>query len=390
MNRTTEVNPIKIVQYILLFLLMPLLLSYSQEKGRHTPFNLSLIYPISINRTPYDNVDINIGLIGSRFGNLTGFSFNSVYSILEKDLKGFQVNGLYAETRGNLLGLQLTGGVNVVKGNSIGAMIALIGNMSFGDFKGFQIAGLGNTNFENFSGLQISGALNVAGSNVNTLQLTGLGNIAAGNLKGAQVSAFFNILGNQNRGLQISTLNLAREVRGLQLGVFNVARNNTGVQLGLFNFVMKKQRGTTLGLFYIYEKTRINLLASAGNFAYGSAGARFKTNNIYTMLSLGAPVVHSSTTKSIMAEFRAGYSFPTKHFNINGDAGYSHIVNELDQVEGKPSRNQFAFVFRTGLERKISKIIGLFINSGYILLADSYEDPKFNGKFLIEGGVVLF
>ena len=131
------------------------------------------------------------------------------------------------------------------------------------------------------------------------------------------------------------------------------------------------------------------MLLSAGNLSYAAFGARFRTNNIYSMLEIGGPVVSSSTSKSVLVSYRAGYTFKLKHFDINTDLGYSHISNEKNQVSGKKSDHQFAITLRAGLEKNVYKKLGVFVNGGYTFLADSYYSPHFTNKFIIEGGVVL-
>jgi hypothetical protein len=44
---------------------------------------------------------------------------------------------------------------------------------------------------------------------------------------------------------------------------------------------------------------------------------------------------------------------------------------------------------RLGLEKNIFNKLGLFINTGYMRLGDSYDSPTFKDKFIIEGGIVV-
>lgn len=376
----------KVVLSVCVFLLAASML---QAQGKNVPFNLSLVYPVSINRSLKDNVGFNLGIIGSRFNKLNGGSINGAFSILESDLNGLQINGLYAETRGKLNGMQVTGAANVLTSGGRGFLLGGLANLSFDDFQGLQIAGISNVNFENLNGVQIAGVYNSNGKNVSLLQTAVAGNVTGQYNYGAQISALFNVAGVGNTGLQISSINIARTQKGLQIGLVNAVTDNHGLQIGIFNAIGKKQKGTTLGLFYIFKDTKINLLLSAGNLSYATFGARFKNNNIYTMFELGAPVVSSNTNKSVLVSYRAGYSFKFKHFDLNTDLGYSHITNEVDQVPNKKSNNQFAITLRTGVEKNIYKKIGVFVNGGYTFFADSYYSPHFTNKFIIEGGVVL-
>ncbi len=358
-------------------------------QGKHIPFNLSLVYPVSINRSVNDNVDFNLGIIGSRFKNLNGASINGMYSVLDGSVNGIQLNGLYAETRGKLNGLQITGGANVVTDGGTGAMIGGLANLTFDNFQGLQFAGISNVAFENVKGIQIAGLYNSTGKSVNILQLAVAGNTAGRFMNGAQIAGLFNVAGNSNTGLQLSSLNIVRYQKGVQAGLINAAIDNYGLQIGIANAVSEKQKGTSLGLFYIYNNTKINILLSAGNLSYATFSARFKTNNIYSMFDIGGPVVSSSTSKSILVSYRVGYSFRFSQFDFNTDLGYSHISNEEDQVPGKRSNNQFAITLRTGIEKNIYKKIGIFVNGGYTFFADSYTSPHFTNKFIIEGGIVL-
>ncbi|MCI0473451.1 MAG: hypothetical protein L0Y76_07700, partial [Ignavibacteria bacterium] len=246
-----------------------------------------------------------------------------------------------------------------------------------------------NLSLENVEGVQIAGAYSLAGKDINILQLSGAGNIAGGKMKGVQLSAFFNIAAIENRGVQASLINFTGKQKGLQLGLFNIGDENTGFQIGVFNMVTKKQKGTTLGLFYVYPETKVQLMLTTGNVSYFMIGGRFKTNNIYTMLNLGGPVVHSNTTRSISSDFRVGYSFKFKFFDFNTDIGYTHFNHNEDQVENKNSQQQFGVILRWGFEKEIMKKLGIFLNTGYGFFADSYYSPNFGNKFLIEGGLVV-
>ncbi|MFA7359988.1 MAG: hypothetical protein WC139_03025 [Candidatus Kapaibacterium sp.] len=358
-------------------------------QGKYVPFNLSLVYPVSINRSIKDDVGFNLGIIGSRFNKLNGASINGMYSILESDLNGFQVNGLYAETRGKLRGFQVSGGANVLTNGGRGLLFGGLANLSFDDFQGLQFAGIANVNFENLNGVQLAGIYNSNGKDISLLQSALAANVTGKKLYGAQLAFLFNVAGYSNHGLQLSSLNITKSQKGVQIGLVNAVNDNYGLQIGIINAVTKKQKGTTLGLVYIYNNTKTNILLSAGNLSYATFGARFRTNNIYTMFDMGGPVVSSSTTKSFLVSYRAGYTFKLKHFDINTDLGYSHISNENDQVPNKKSSHQFAVTFRTGLEKNVYKKLGVFINGGYTFLADSYYSPHFTNKFIIEGGVVL-
>ncbi len=375
-------------------LLLPVLLAlafssdlYAQEKNM--PFNLSVIYPVSLNSSKSDNVNFNIGIAGSSINSLNGFGVNGVYSVLGGDLNGVQINGLYAETRNRLNGLQISGAVNALTEGGTGAMIAGIGNLSFNEFEGVQLAGISNLNFENIKGMQIGGIFNMAGKDLNLLQLSLAGNVTGGNMKGLQISALFNLSGAANRGLQISSINLTKEQRGMQFGFINACDDNNGLQLGIVNITGKKQNGAVIGLMNAFEDSRIQLLVAGGNVAYGMVGVRFRTNSIYTAMQLGIPVVHSNTTKSIMFNYHAGYSFNLKYMYLNADAGFSHFSHESNQVEGKPSKNQFGISLRAGLEKQIISKLGIFLNAGILFLADSYTSPEFSNKFILEGGFTL-
>jgi hypothetical protein len=379
----------KFYRIILLLFVFSILYSAGYTQGKHVPVNLSLVYPISINKSVNDEVDFNFGLIGSKFGSLNGFSINGIYSILEKDINGIQINGIYAETRNKLNGIQLTGLANDVTKGGSGAVIGGLANMVFGDFKGLQLAGITNISLESVKGVQLAGGYNLAGADINILQMAGLGNISGGKMKGVQLSAFFNLASVENRGVQTSLINITARQNGFQLGFMNLADENGGIQVGIVNMITKKQKGTTLGLFYIYPDTKVQLLLTSGNVSYFMIGGRFKTNNIYTMLDFGGPVVHSNTTRSISADFRVGYSFKFKFFDFNTDLGYTHFNHYQNQVEGKDSQQQFAVILRAGFEKEIMKKLGVFLNTGYGFFADSYHSPNFGNKFLIEGGVVV-
>lgn len=359
------------------------------SQGKEMPFNLSLAYPVSMNRSVEDNVQFSVGIIGSRFNTLKVFGVNTIYSILEKDMHGFQVNGLYGETRGKLNGLQLTGGANVITEGGSGAMVSGVGNLSFDNFSGLQLSGLSNIGFESVKGLQIAGLYNLAGLDISVMQIAIAGNVAGRFMNGAQVSALFNIAGNLNGGLQLGGFNLTNHQKGAQLGLINISNNNTGFQLGILNMVGKKQNGTSLGLFYVFDDTKVQLMMSGGNISYGTLGVRFKTNKIYSMLDIGAPVAISKSEKSVLFSYRVGYAFDLNYLNFNSDIGFSNISSESNQTEGKPSKNQFGLSVRFGFEKDIFKKLGVFLNMGYMKLSDSYDNPAFKNNFIFEGGIVV-
>ncbi|MFZ4590895.1 MAG: hypothetical protein ACOYN6_07850 [Ignavibacteria bacterium] len=380
---------IKLYKFVFVFIITLIVVNFSFSQGKDLPVNLSLVYPVSINQSKLDNVNFNVGIIGSQFNNLKGLGINGLYSVLGNDLNGLQINGLYAETRNKLKGIQLTGGANVVTKGGTGAMIGGLANMTFDDFTGFQLSTIANFGFENVKGVQASVLYNLVGKNINLLQVAVAGNVAGKMMSGAQLSLLFNLAGNTNSGIQVASINLTKFQRGAQFGLVNIAEDNDGFQLGIFNIVDKKQKGLSLGLFYMGEKSKVQMLMSGGNISYGNLGFRFKTNNVYTMLTLGGPVAISITNKSVMTEYRVGYSFDLKLLDVNTDVGFMHISNEKDQTPGKPSSNQFGLSFRAGLEKNIFKKFGLFVNAGILRAADSYNDSVFKNHFLFEGGIVV-
>lgn len=378
-------------KFIVLFCLLtfPGFIMELHSQGKNLPFNLSVIYPVSINTSKSDNVNFNIGIIGSSINSLNGFGINGVYSVLENDINGVQINGIYSETRNKLKGIQIAGAVNALTEGGSGIMAGGIGNLSFNEFKGLQIAGISNLSFEDVKGMQIGGIFNMAGKNVSIMQFALAGNVAGENTKGIQLSGLFNLSGTSNRGLQLSSINLTKEQRGLQFGFINACDDNNGLQLGIVNITGKKQNGAVIGLMNAFGDTRIQLLLTGGSIAYGMFGIRFKTNSIYTAMQLGMPVVHSNTTKSIMFNYHAGYSFDLNYLNLNADAGFNHFSNESNQTEGKSSKNQFGISLRAGLEKQIIDKLGIFLNAGILFLADSYVSPNFSNKFILEGGFTI-
>lgn len=359
------------------------------SQGRNLPLNVSLIYPLSINQSRKDNVNINAGLIGSKFNNLKGLGVNLFYSVLDEDVNGVQLNGVYAETRRRLKGIQFAGMVNTATEGGWGIMASGLVNMTFDNFIGLQFGGISNLCFESAKGIQFAGLYNLAGKDLSVLQLSAAGNITGRHMKGVQTAVLFNFAGLINKGLQFSAINLTRNQHGVQFGLVNVSDVNKGFQFGVLNVVGTKQDGATLGLFYVYDNTRIQILLSGGNITYGTLGMRFKTNNIYTMLDFGAPVVFSKSEKSLLFTYRVGYSFNLKYLNFNTDLGFTSISSESNQVDDKPSKNQFGISFRAGLERHISGKFGLFANFGALNRADSYKKSKFKLQYIFEGGIVI-
>jgi len=380
------------VKYYKLTFLVLLFIAVSSDvfsQGRNLPVNLSLFYPASINQSKQDNVNFDVGIISSHIGNLRGFGVNGLYSILENDLNGLQVNGLYAETRNKLKGIQLTLGANVATKGGTGAMLGGFTNVTFDDFTGLQLSSLANLGFESITGIQASLLYNLVGKNINLLQLSAAGNVTGKVMSGAQLSILFNLAVNTSKGIQVSAINLTKYQKGVQIGLANIAEENDGLQLGIINLVDKKQKGLSLGLFYIGENSRVQMLLAGGIISYGNLGFRLKTNNIYTLFNIGSPVAISNSNKSALTEYRIGYSLDFKFIDFNTDIGFMHISNEKNQTLGKTSNNQFGLTFRAGIEKNLFRNFGLFVNAGILRSSDSYESPVFKNHFLFEGGIVL-
>ena len=214
-------------------------------RGRHYFFNLSLFYPVSLNRTKEDSVNLNLSLLYGRVGYVRGIDLAGFASVIEHRLQGIQAAGLMSVAGESGQGMQAAG------------LMSVSGN----DFTGLQASGLMSISGEQFNGAQFSGLMSIVGNRATIFQASGLAGIVGERAKGVQVSGLFSVVGDRFVGFQAAGLfNVTGEdFDGFQAGgLFNVAGQRLrGVQIGgLVNVVGEVLHGLQISPFNIAAESR--------------------------------------------------------------------------------------------------------------------------------------
>lgn len=382
------------------------------EVGKKHVVNLSLYYPISINKSKHDEVNINLGLVYSHVGTVNGFDLAVLGSAIEHRLNGFQLcglagvvgesgtgvqiaglatvagesfTGLQASLLANVVGetghvLQISGLANVV-GNrgTVGQLCALFNvagegftgvqvaggfNVGGGSSSGLQAVGLFNVVGEEFEGIQVGGLFNVVGERFSGLQAVGLFNVAGDRCEGGQIAGLFNVVGDELRGFQVGSFNVAVNQRGLQVGVANVTENNHGVQIGLVNYCKEDNDGVPIGAVNIARNGRIKGIAWGGNGVAVTGGVKFEVGRYYSIVSLGFYNVEDKISESLSYGMHYGLTLPVGKLNLSPDVGYRYRDNTPLFKNPKDQRDQHMLEFRLSLRAPLSERMALFAGSG--------------------------
>lgn len=353
-----------------------------EEEGKRYFLNLSLFYPISINKTKHDTVNLNLS-VASRVGYVHGFDLSLIGSAITHGLKGVQICGLSSIVGESGKGAQASGLMNVAGDSFTGFQATGLLNISGKDFQGFQAAGLlnivgakgegfqaagfANISGESYSGIQTSGVFNITGEKFTGLQTSGLFNIVGERLKGAQAAGLFNVTGDVLTGLQAACFNIAGLSKGIQVGIANVAGTSNGVQIGLVNYTKEENTGVPIGPVNLASNGRIRGICWGGNFVAVTAGVKFMINRLYSITSIGFVNLDDDINESITYGFHYGISFLLGHLTLNTDVGYRFRDNkslfrrsdeEPDQhilearlALGIPVSEGFSLILGTGLNR---------------------------------------
>jgi hypothetical protein len=326
-----EIWRFKMINLILILLVLFPSLSINAQKeaeSRHYAVNLSVWYPLSLNKTKLDSTNLNLSLFYGRVGHVRGLDLGGIVSVVEKDLTGVEVCGLSG----------------IVKNNTNGGQISGLFNMAGKDFKGMQLSGLMNFTGDNGTGVQISGLLNMVGNNM----------------------------------------------RGLQLGLVNVAGHMRGVQVGIVN-VAKKQSGLPIGLVNLGQDGNCSWISWASNLVGVQSGLKIQLGSIYTILSLGSFNLYKDIEPSLAYGFHYGLHVPLKRCYLNIDMGVTKIDNKSLFYSSKGEIDQTMLDVRGILGFRISRQFALFLGAGLARIYDhktSYSEGEYQFTFL--AGVELF
>ena len=350
------------------------------------------------------------GLQLSGFANVSGtgmrgLQLSGIANINGGDARGLPAAGLLNVAKRNGCGLLAAGGINLAEdsanGLAIGGLLNIMGKAS----NGMAIGGLANIAGENTAGAALSGLLNVSGKDVRGLQATALLNIAGREAAGAQAAALgnvsvrldglqaagaANIVAEDMNGVQVGAANYARRMKGLQIGVANIAGDTVrGVQAGIVNY-SRDTTGVKLGIVNITPRTRVQMMVYGGNAAKFNVAARFLNRWSYTILGIGAPWLKMDDPFSLSASYRAGLHFsPARGLRLSGDLGYSHIEVPGDAVPGLPER-MYSLQARVNVEYQAARRLGLFVSGGYATTRRYGRGGEYEGKPVIEFGLLLF
>ncbi len=372
-----------------------------EPAARHRVLNLSLFYPVSINRSKLDTANISLSLLYGHLGSVRGLDLSLGAAALEGSLEGIQLAGLIAAAGESMKGGQAAGLICVAGDRGEGVQWAGLGSVAGEEFTGLQIAGLFVVAGERLKGAQVSGLFSVAGMAAKGFQIAGLFSVAGEDLDGFQVSGLFNVAGENSRALQVAGLmNVTGETcRGLQVGLFNVAGRLKGVQIGLVN-VADEIEGIPIGLVNLTRKEdrRVQMAAWAGSVSLFNAGVKIWAKRFYSILYAGGINLPQSIGDCLAYGFQYGYAFPLRpsagsgaRKRIDVDAGYLYLDNStlFRHVEGRPDRHVYSArgAFAIELSPRVSLVAG--VGLGYRV---NYGTSFSGGSLfpLVFAGVELF
>jgi hypothetical protein len=357
-----------------------------EEEGKKYSVNLSLWYPVSINKTKHDTVNLNLSLLYGRVGYVNGLDLSLIASVITHDLEGVQLCGLagvIGETgRGlqfspltnvtgeSFTGIQATGIVNIVGDRISGIQFAGLMNIAGESGSGIQASGLFNIVGKNYSGIQICGGFNISGSDFTGLQAVGLFNIVGERAEGVQAAGLFNITGGTLRGLQVAAFNIAANSAGAQVGIVNVAGETNGLQLGLVNYTKEENTGVPIGPVNLARNGRVRGLAWGGSHVAVTGGAKFQIDRLFSLLTLGAGNLNDNISESLTYGFHYGMTFPAGRLTLNPDIGYRYRDNKplFKHTEEEP--NQHMLEARLILGIPLSEKLSLMLGAGLTRIFD--------------------
>ncbi|MDH4217936.1 MAG: hypothetical protein OEW23_04065 [Candidatus Aminicenantes bacterium] len=357
---------------------------------RHYTFNLSLWYPVSINKTQHDSVNINLTLLYGRVGTVRGLDLAIGASALEHGLEGFQLAGFFGVSGDYVSGAQVSGLINVcgenLKGGQVGGLINIIGskgqgfqiagglNISGDSLHGFQASGLFNIVGERFQGLQATGGFNIVGESCVGYQGAGLFNIVGEDFTGLQTSGLFNIVGENLTGAQIGVVNVAPYFSdAAQIGIFNVSDEMRGFQLGVVNW-NDETFGIPVGLVNVSKKEgRIRWISWGSNISSINSGVKFEVDKIYSIVSLGYYNYYlSKGTALSYAGYYGVYLFQdSSSFSI--DLGYMYMDNKKIFKSNPEESDQHIILTRAVMSIAISSRVSLIGGGGLSYIVDRHR-----------------
>ncbi len=370
---------------------------------RHYPVNLSLWYPVSINRTQHDSANLNFTLLYGRIGTVKGLDLALGASALTNELKGLQITGVAGVSGDSTSGVQVSGLVSVTGDYLKGAQVSGLINVTGETGQGFQIAGGMNITGNHLQGLQASALFNIVGEELQGaqaaagfnivgnscvgFQAAGLFNIVGENFKGLQASALFNIVGDNLTGAQIGTFNIAPYFsNAAQIGIINVSAEMRGFQLGIVNW-NGETHGIPVGLVNVSKKDgHIRWINWGSNLSGINSGVKFEVGQIYSIVALGYGNFQKDKGSALSYAGYYGITVYQDFFSIGVDVGYMYMDNKKIFKSSPETPNQHILMGRAHVSYDISSSVSLIGGAGLSYIADrhkSFGDGKFRPLFFV-------
>lgn len=384
----------------------------------HYFFNFSIYYPLSINKTKKDSVNLNLSLVYGHVGRVNGIDLAAICSVVEDDLRGIQLAGLGGIVGDSMKGIQVSGLFSIAGDRSAGIQTSGIFSITGNDFKGIQSSSIFNIVGDRFKGIQASGIFNIVGEKFTGLQASGLFNIVGDNFSGLQASGIFNIVGDKGNGLQVGTINFVGEkfsglqvgvldfvgeefngfqvgtlnfvgdmFRGVQIGTLNFSTNLSGLQVGVVNLgvsvkgvqlgvvnVSDKIEGIPVGLVNLSRAGRIRWVTWGNNITPINTGFKMMVRNVYSILSIGVTNLEKDISSSLSYGFHYGVHFPFKKYFFDLDIGYVNIDNEKFFRSTAGDIDQHLLEARVMFGIDISRYFSIFAGGGIGYMVDHHEN----------------
>jgi hypothetical protein len=410
-------KPFKGIVFFMVITILSLHFGLAQEKPEEQPqkkgpkpchyfLNVSIFYPLSINKTKNDSANINLSLFYGHIGSVEGVDLGGLVSVIKNELKGLQITGFAGITGDYTSGIQISGLFNIAGDKLKGAQFAGIGNIAGEDsrgiqgagifnitgdeFRGLQGSGIFNITGERFTGVQGSGIFNIVGEDFKGIQAGGIFNITGEKFEGLQAAGIFNIAGDYIKGLQAAIINITPDLQGLQIGIVNAAETVKGAQVGIVN-LSKKMQGVPVGLVNLSKDGRIRMTTWGSSVTAVNTGVKFMVKNIYSILSIGGINLYKDIPGSISYGFHYGFHIPLKNLFFDIDLGYMNIDNKtwFKTVKGTPDHQVLKVRGMLGID--ISKKFSIFAGTGLRYIWDHAEAFRQGTvKPLFFAGIELF
>ncbi|MFC2133757.1 hypothetical protein ACFLTH_04000 [Bacteroidota bacterium] len=318
----------------------------SENEGTYEelPFNLSVFYPLSMNKSDDVVTNFNLSLLYGRVGSVSGVELGGLVNYVKRDVSGLEISGI----------------VNIV--------------------------GTG------LQGWQMAGIYNYVGGDASFLQDAGIANLVEGDFTGAQFAGITNILKGELNGLQSAVVNIAGDVYGAQMGTVNIGAAVSGVQIGVIN-IADKIDGIPIGLINIAKEGNVHALVWGSNVILMNVGVKFAVNDyFYSILSGGYNNNSKNLAKSLAVGYHMGLHFPVQdNFYLETDIGGYTVDNAelFKAAEGTVNQNMLQIRLMAGYQ--ISEKLSIFGGIGNNYSVDNnqkFVDGK--NEIMFMAGLQLF